>query len=89
MDDNVLDAKGLIQESYLIEEITDSQCRSIFLDWALTLPADMDTKAAIKALLNNVSPEQKNHPMTAILEQGLVQMIRPKRRGGWRSRDRS
>lgn len=88
MDNKTLDSKGLICESYQIEGITDSQCRTIFLDWALSLPSEIDTKVAINALLKQVGPEHTNHPMTAILEQGLVQMTRPKRRGGWRSRER-
>ena len=33
-----LDPKGLIREAYRIEGITAAQCRSIFLDWALSLP---------------------------------------------------
>ena len=31
------DPKALIQEAYKIENITRSECRSIFLDWALSL----------------------------------------------------
>ena len=82
------DPKGLIRESYQIEGISDSQCRSIFLDWALTVPAGHDTREALNAMLALYRDDNPNHPMTAILEQGLVQMTRPKRRGGWRSRDR-
>ena len=33
-----LDPKGLIRESYRIEGITEGECRSVFLDWALSLP---------------------------------------------------
>jgi len=29
------DPRGLIREAYKIDGITASQCRSIFLDWAL------------------------------------------------------
>lgn len=93
MDDVNLDPKGLIRESYRIAGITDAECRSIFLDWALSLPAGIATADAIRGLLSARLDAQtqprENHPMTAILEQGLVQMISPKRRGGWRSRDRN
>jgi hypothetical protein len=33
------DPKGLIRESYAIEGISDAECRSIFMDWAMSLPA--------------------------------------------------
>ena len=34
------DPKGLIRESYLIEGITPGECRSVFMDWALSLAPD-------------------------------------------------
>lgn len=82
------DPKGLIRESYVIEGITDSQCRSIFLDWALTVPAGLDTRDGLRFMLDRYRDANPEHPMTTILEQGLVQMTSPRRRGGWRSRDR-
>ena len=33
------DPKGLIFEAYRIDGITLPECRTIFLDWALSLPA--------------------------------------------------
>ena len=33
--------------------------------------------------------EFSNHPMTETLEEGLLKMVKPKRRGGWKSRHRS
>jgi hypothetical protein len=83
-----LDPKGLMYESYRIEGITDSQCRSIFLDWALSLPAGQDSRDAIKQILERYCEHPEDHPMTQVLRQGLVQMTAPRRRGGWRSRDR-
>jgi hypothetical protein len=32
------DPKGLVRESYRIEGITPGECRSIFMDWALSIP---------------------------------------------------
>ncbi|SHJ91064.1 hypothetical protein SAMN05444000_11553 [Shimia gijangensis] len=89
MDEKDLDPKGLIRESYKIEGITEDQCRSIFLDWALSLPGTIEAKVAIEALLIRNQSQPADHPMTSILEQGRVQMVNPKRRGGWRSRNRN
>ena len=80
------DPKGLIREAYRIEGIDDSQCRSIFLDWALSLPVNADNKTAITALLEIYGTD--GHPMTAVLQDGLTATDKPKRRGGWRSRER-
>ncbi len=77
---NPNDPKGLIREAYLIEGITAPECRSIFLDWALSLPPDADTAAPISALL--VQYGQPDHPMTATLQAGLAPSGPPKRRGG-------
>ncbi len=89
MSEHDIDPKQLIRESYRIDGITESQCRSIFFDWALSLPDGCDTSAAIKTLLALYRDAQPDHPMTQILQQGQSQMSGPKRRGGWRSRERS
>lgn len=83
-----LDHKNLIREAYRIEGINESQCRSIFLDWALSLPVGIENRAAIEALLQHYASEPKDHPMSAVLRQGLEEMVKPRRRGGWRSRPR-
>ena len=83
------DPKALIQEAYRIENITRAECRSIFLDWALSLPIEQDPKMIIQNLLERYQYEFSNHPMTETLEEGLVKMVKPKRRGGWKSRHRS
>lgn len=83
-----LDPKGLIYESYRIEGIEPGQCRSIFLDWALSLPAGIDSRSAIQSLLAVYAEAHPDHPMTAVLQQGLEEMANPRRRGGWRSRAR-
>lgn len=81
-----LDPKGLIAESYKIEGITAAECRSIFLDWALSLPMDCDSKPLMTALIERHGDEA--HPMTEVLRNGLASMDKPKRRGGFRSRPR-
>ncbi|MDT8327592.1 MAG: hypothetical protein RQ750_09460 [Roseovarius sp.] len=83
-----LDPKGLIREAYCIEGITSGECRSIFLDWALSLADDQDTQAAIGTMLARYAPEHPDHPMTGVLDDGTRTATAPRRRGGWRSRPR-
>ena len=87
--DPATDPKGLILEAYRIEGITYPECRSIFLDWALSLPTESDTGAAIRTLIDRHGADQPDHPMTAVLREGLGTMSAPRRRGGWRARPRS
>ncbi|GLT09843.1 hypothetical protein PVW51_20810 [Sulfitobacter sp. PR48] len=83
------DPKALIHESYQIEGITLSECRSIFLDWALSLPLEEDTGAAIKTLLERYGDDAPDHPMSQVLREGQGGMTAPRRRGGWRGRTRN
>ena len=79
------DPRGLIRESYAIEGISDSECRSIFFDWALgpDLPADADQRAAIRRLLGTYGTDAPDHPMTRVLTEGLESgAATPRRRGG-------
>ena len=82
------DPKGLIYEAYRIEGITPSQCRSIFLDWALSLPEGCEANDAIPFLLHKHGADTPDHPMSEVLQQGLTQLTSPRRRGGWRARPR-
>lgn len=83
------DPKGLIYESFRIEGITKAECRTIFLDWALSLPLERDTASTIKNLLATYKASHVDHPMTEVLSEGLTSMAQPRRRGGWRSRPRN
>ena len=83
------DPKGLIYEAYKLEGITDGECRSIFLDWALGVPIEKDTQAVIRKLLLLYEVAAPEHPMTATLREGLKTLASPRRRGGWRGRQRS
>jgi hypothetical protein len=80
------DPKGLMREAYLIEGITAPECRSIFLDWALSLPAGSVDADAIRSVLSRYSVEFPDHPMTATLQEGLGQPHAARRRGGRASR---
>lgn len=81
---DALDPKGLVAEAYKIDGITAGECRTIFLDWALNLEGDSTT--ALNVLLERHGIE--GHPMTTVLLQGLGAGEKPRRRGGWRSRER-
>lgn len=83
------DPKGLIYESYRMEGITKAECRTIFLDWALSLPLERDTGETIRTLLSGYSSSHPDHPMTEVMSEGLTSMAAPRRRGGWRSRPRN
>jgi len=81
------DPKGLIYEAYRIEGITKSECRTIFLDWALSLSVARETNAALRAVLALYGTDPA-HPMTEVMSEGLHAIATPRRRGGWRSRKR-
>lgn len=79
----IYDPKGLIRESFRIEGIGAPECRSIFLDWALGVPADRDTRAEIRLLLEHYVPIQPaGHPMLETLAAGLEASGPARRRGG-------
>lgn len=74
------DPKGLVRESYRIEGIGEAECRSIFVDWALSLGAGVEPAAALRVLLATYG--QPGHPMTEVLQAGLTAPPGPRRRGG-------
>ena len=80
------DWKGLIRESYRIEGITSEECRSIFLDWAISLRGDNDVRELIAVLLNKYQSQSPDHPMTAVLREGLQAPASKGRRGGRKAR---
>lgn len=80
------DPRGLIQESFRIEGITEADCRSIFFDWVLGLPAETASEEAIRFMLELHRDEPDGHPMKAVLREGLQPPARrgrsPRRRKG-------
>lgn len=82
MDLDAIDGTGLIREAYRIEGIGPGECRSIFVDWAVKLPAGVPFETAIGALLAAYADGAEDHPMTVVLREGLGQAPAPKRRGG-------
>ena len=82
------DPKGLVRESYRIEGITDGECRSILVDWALSLPVDAPLRDALRALIAQYGTDAPDHPMTAVMTEGLLAPEAPRRRGGRAARVR-
>jgi hypothetical protein len=81
-----IDPKNLIAESYQIEGITSSECRSIFLDWALSIPLENDSALLISKLLIYYQEESEDHPMTLLLSSSLELKGENRRTGRRRSR---
>ncbi len=79
------DPKELIFEAFRIEGISDAECRSIFVDWALSVETS-DVPAALTRLLARHADAPKDHPMLAVLREGLDKAPAAKRRGGRRAR---
>ncbi len=82
------DPKGLIYESYRIAKISPEECRTIFLDWALSLPEGMDVAVALEELRQNYENENFHHPMTRLIRDGLTgaALVRRRRKTSRRER---
>ena len=81
-DEAILDPKGVIREAYRIEGITEAECRSIFLDWAIGVPIGTDARDQIGELLALHGSQTPDHPMTRVLAAGLEDPAQTGRRGG-------
>jgi len=86
MNIEMIDPKGLMQDAYLIEGIRIEECRSIFLDWALSVPIEQNARDWIVLLLNLYRSKHPEHPMTLVLQEGLIAQEKPARRGGRKAR---
>jgi hypothetical protein len=73
------DPRGLIHEAYRIEGIGEMDCRTIFFDWALGVPETEDMVTLLRALHAHYAPLHPDHPMSAVLAEGL-QSGPPRRR---------
>ncbi|CAN1526926.1 hypothetical protein MCELHM10_01273 [Paracoccaceae bacterium] len=76
------DPKGLVRESYRIDGITAGECRSIFLDWALSIPNERSVPDAVRVLIATYARLAPDHPMNAVLTEGLAAPATAQRRGG-------
>lgn len=86
MELNEADPKGLVRESYRIEGITDGECRSIFMDWALSIPLGASVAESVQVLIATYARPAPDHPMSTVLQQALTAPDStpdaPRRRGG-------
>ncbi len=83
-----LDPKGVIADSYRIDGISEPECRSIFLDWAISVPQGSEARALVRELLALHGPGAPDHPMTAVLRAALEPAAQTGRRGGRAARMR-
>ena len=83
-----VDPKGLIAEAYRIEGIGAPECRSIFLDWALSLPAGSRSARGAGDSAWTSRHAEPAHPMTETLRAGLRPAPSARRRGGAAARRR-
>ncbi len=84
--DLACDPRGMISEAYRIDGISGAECRAIFLDWVLGVPATEDSVAHIRALYGFYHKTYPNHPMTNILKDGSIHSTRKPQRRGRRAR---
>lgn len=73
-----VDPRGLISEAYRME-IGPEDCRAIFFDWALGHPAAVG-REEVEALLAHYGPGHPEHPMTAVLREGVDELPQGPRR---------
>ena len=77
------DPKGLVREAYRMDGISEAECRSILIDWALSLPASADYAACAARLASQDRPAR--HPMTVLLASAGTHSALPARRKGGRA----
>ncbi len=78
------DPTGLIFESFRIEGVSERDCRTIFFDWALGVPAGADIAALVRELHAHYANRYPNHPMVAVLAEGISAPVKPAKRRGRR-----
>lgn len=84
-----IDARGVIHEAYCIEGVTEQDCRTIFLDWAMFAGDTPPVAAQLNRFLAVYGAENPDHPMTRVIRQGLEQaQVKSGRRGGRAGRKR-
>ena len=76
------DPRGLIHEAYRIPDISEQDCRTIFLDWALGLPEQRELQSVLARLLHQYSGEFPDHPMTRLIAEGMMPVAERRTRRG-------
>ena len=82
------DPKGLVRESYRIEGISLGECRSILVDWALSLPLDAPMKEAIRVVMAEYATAAPDHPMIDSIWRERRTIVRQSIGIGGRARQR-
>jgi hypothetical protein len=78
-----IDARGVIHEAYRIEGITEKDCRTIFLDWAMFAPDSPSMAEQLQTFLDVYAPGNPDHPMNRVIREGLAKSSASTgRRGG-------
>ncbi|PIB24660.1 hypothetical protein BFP76_05615 [Amylibacter kogurei] len=76
-----IDPRGMIYESFRIENITIEECRVIFLDWAMFAPAG-DMSEQLSQFITEYGDAYAEHPMMTVIKEGLEKTPQKRRRGG-------
>ncbi|MCY4463515.1 MAG: hypothetical protein OXC26_24445 [Albidovulum sp.] len=76
------DARGLIREAFRMDGLTDENCRSIFFDWALGLPDEVEVSKQADKLYGKYSEEYPDHPMTRLLAEAKESSVSHGRKRG-------
>ncbi|GGE41697.1 hypothetical protein [Actibacterium pelagium] len=79
MTDDTHDPRGLIAQSFQIPDITLQDCRTIFLDWAVSLPHD-DMAPSAAVLAERHGADHPDHPMITVLNEAQIPIHRKRRR---------
>ncbi len=79
-----IDARGMIHEAYCIDGITEQDCRTIFLDWAMFALDSPPVAEQLERFLQVYGADNPDHPMTQVIRQGLDQSNRKTGRKGGR-----
>ena len=80
------DPRGLIFEAYRMPDLSEKDCRTILLDWALGLDAGIDPQELLPSLHHSYARSNPDHPMTALIEEGMAELLPKARRGRFSKR---
>ncbi len=67
----VADPRGLFRDGFAMENLSDSECRTIFLEWAMTLRDDVDMVHSLGVLHAHYQSEYSEHYLFKLITEGL------------------
>lgn len=80
------DPHDLIHDAYAIEGIGPEECRAIFFDWAMGLPAELDMIISAQTLHADLAEKNPDHPMSGLLAEASVGITQRRSRNSRRRR---